>query len=285
MSVLLAALAGMLVIAGVVLALPTTRFPPRGLRRPKRPFTATIRFIPARTRVLVLAGLAAGVVAAAISDVLVLIVVVPIAVVGLPALLGKPDTRERDMLSAVEAWSRSLAAGSATGRLTLRDVIAVTRTSTPPVLRPAVDRLHARMASTWTTAGALRAFAAELDSAWVDEVTIYLIQAADYSSAGLAEALHAIAGNLAAQVRLRAEVFKERERPRRVMIQITAIAASTVALVILFARTPQLAAYSTPIGQLLLTLVLTVLVALLVWARHIGRSRPEARFLLIGEQS
>lgn len=285
MSVLLAAIAGMLLIAGVVLALPTTQFPTRGLRRPRRTLAARIRSIPARTKVLVLAGLAAGAVAAAISDVLVLIVVVPIAVVGLPALLGKPDTRERDMLSAVEAWARRLAAGSATGRLTLRDVIAVTRTSTPPVLRPAVDRLHARMASTWTTTGALRAFAAELDSAWVDEVTIYLIQAADYSSAGLAEALHAIAGNLAAQVRLRAEVFKERERPRRVMIQITAIAAGTVALVILFARTPQLAAYSTPIGQLLLTVVLTVLVALLVWARHIGRPRPEARFLLIGDQS
>lgn len=285
MSVLLAALAGMLLIAGVVLALPSTRFRTRRLRRPRRTLTARIRSIPARTKVLVLAGLAAGAVAAAISDVLVLMVVVPIAVVGLPALLGKPDTRERDMLSAVEAWSRSLAAGSATGRLTLRDVIAVTRTSAPPVLRPAVDRLHARMASTWTTTGALRAFAAELDSAWVDEVTIYLIQAADYSSAGLAEALHAIAGNLAAQVRLRAEVFKERERPRRVMIQITAIAAGTVALVILFARTPQLAAYSTPIGQLLLTVVLTVLVVLLVWARHIGRPRPEARFLLIGDQS
>ena len=285
MSVLLAALAGMLLIAGIVLALPTTQFPTRDPRRPRRTLAARIRSIPARTKVLVLAGLAAGAVAAAISDVLVLIVVVPIAVVGLPALLGKPDTRERDMLSAVEAWSRSLAAGSATGRLTLRDVIAVTRTSTPPVLRPAVDRLHARMASTWTTTGALRAFAAELDSAWVDEVTIYLIQAADYSSAGLAEALHAIAGNLAAQVRLRAEVFKERERPRRVMIQITAIAAGTVAIVILFARTPQLAAYSTPIGQLLLTVVLTVLVALLVWARHIGRPRLEARFLLIGEHS
>lgn len=285
MSVLLAALAGMLLIAGVVLALPTTQFPTRGLRRPRRTLAASIRFIPARTKVLVLAGLVAGAVAAAISDVLVLIVVVPIAVVGLPALLGKPDTRERDMLSAVEAWSRSLAAGSATGRLTLRDVIAVTRISTPPVLRPSVNRLHARMASTWTTTGALRAFAAELDSAWVDEVTIYLIQAADYSSAGLAEALYAIAGNLAAQVRLRAEVFKERERPRRVMIQITAITAGTVALVILFARTPQLAGYSTPIGQLLLTLVLTVLVALLVWARRIGRPRPEARFLLIGDQS
>ncbi len=285
MNILTAALAGMLLTTGAVLALPGTRFPPRPAGRPRRRPTAAFRAIPNRTKALVLAGLAAGMIAAAVSGVLVLVLLAPIAVIGLPALLGKPDTRERDMLSAVEAWSRSLAAGSATGRLTLRDVIAVTRTSTPPVLRPAVDRLHVRMASTWTTADALRTFAGELDSAWVDEVTIYLIQAADYSSAGLAEALHAIAGNLAAQVKLRAEVFKERERPRRVMIQITAITASTVALVILFARTPQLAPYSTPLGQLLLTLVLAVLTALLVWARRIGRPRPETRFLLIGDQS
>ena len=285
MTVLLAALAGMLLATGVVLALPGTRFPTRRGGAPRRRRGAGLSAIPRRIRVLALLGLAAGVVAAAIAGVLVLVVVVPIAVVGLPALLGKPDTRERDMLSAVEAWSRSLAAGSATGRFTLRDVIAVTRTSAPPALRPAVDRLHARMASTWTTARALRAFASELDSAWVDEVTIYLIQAADYSSAGLAEALHAIAGNLAAQVKLRAEVFKERERPRRVMIQITAITAGTVALVILFARTPQLAPYSTPVGQLLLTVVLTVLGGLLVWARRIGRPRAETRFLLVSEQS
>ncbi len=285
MTALLAALAGMLLASGVVLALPGTRFTSRRGGSKRRRTGAGLSAIPRRIRALALAGLAAGVVVAAISGVLVLVVVVPIAVVGLPALLGKPDTRERDMLSAVEAWSRSLAAGSATGRLTLRDVIAVTRTSAPPVLRPAVDRLHARMASTWPTARALRAFAGELDSAWVDEVTIYLVQAADYSSAGLAEALHAIAGNLAAQVKLRAEVFKERERPRRVMIQITAITAGTVALVIVFARTPQLAPYSTPVGQLLLTVVLSVLGGLLVWARRIGRPRSETRFLLVGEQS
>lgn len=285
MTGLEAALAGMLLTAGIVLALPSTRLPARPRSAPRRrPLAAHIAAVSRRTRVLAAVGVVAGVVAAVVSGVLILIVVVPVAVVGLPALLGKPDTRERDMLSAVEGWARSLAAGSATGRFTLRDVIAVTRTATPPVLAAAVERLHARMSTTWTTSRALHAFAAELDSAWIDEVTIYLIQAADYSASGLAQALEAIAGNLAAQVKLRAEVYKERERPRRVMIQITWITGATLALVILLGRTPQLAPYSTPLGQTLLVAVLTVLTGLLLWARHIGRSRPEPRFLLAREQ-
>jgi archaellum biogenesis protein FlaJ (TadC family) len=283
MTALLAALAGMLVVTGIVLALPTTRLPARPGNR-HGGGTSPMRWVaalPRRTRVVAVVGVVAGLLAAALSGVLVLIVVVPAAVIGLPALLGKPDTRERDMLTAVEAWSRSLAAGSATGRLTLRDVIAVTRTAAPPVLRPAVDRLNARIATTWTTSRALQAFADELDSAWVDEVTVYLLQAADYSANGLAQALDAIANNLASQVKLRAEVYKERERPRRVMIQITGITGITLALVILFARTPQLAPYATPLGQTLLVAVLAVLTGLLVWARHIGRPRPEPRFLLV----
>ena len=287
MTTIVAALAGMLIVAGIVLALPTTRLPARAPASRGRAASPEwwLVALSRKTRLLAVFGIAAGLVAAALSGVLVLIVVVPAAVIGLPALLGKPDTRERDMLSAVEAWSRSLAAGSATGRLTLRDVIAVTRTAAPPVLRPAVERLHGRIAATWTTTRALRAFADELDSAWVDEVTVYLLQAADYSASGLAQALEAIAGNLAAQVKLRAEVYKERERPRRVMIQITWITAGALALVILFARTPQLAPYATPIGQALLVAVLAVLTGLLVWARAIGRPRPEPRFLLVGDRS
>lgn len=279
-----AVIAGMLLAAGVVLALPGTRLPAR--RRRARPgLMQRVLAVPRRVRLLAALGLAGGFAAALLSGVLLLVVVVPVAVVGLPLLLGRPDTRERDLLSAVESWTRGLAAGSVTGRLTLREVISVTRTAAPPAIRPAVERLHTRMATTWTTSRALRAFATELDSAWVDEVTVYLIQAADYSAGGLAQALDAIAGNLATQVKLRADVYRERERPRRVMVQIVWITAATLTLVVLFARTPQLAAYSTPLGQVLLAVVLTILAALLLWARHIGRPRPEPRFLLVGERS
>jgi tight adherence protein B len=282
MNALTAATAGMLLTAGIVLAiraLSPTQGPARA-SRPARSFRRLAGRVPRRVLVLLAVGTVAGVLVAVLSGVGVFVVVVPAAVVGLPALLGKQDRRERDLLSGLEAWARTLAAASGTGRLTLRDVIAVTRTSAPAVLRPGVDRLERRMTTTWTTTDALRAFADEHDSAWVDEVAIYLIQAADFSSSGLAAALNGIADLLAAQVKLRADIFRERERPRRVMIQITAITAGTAALVVLFARTPQLAPYSTPIGQALLLIVLSTLVGLLLWARWIGRPRPDSRVLL-----
>lgn len=287
MNALTAATAGMLLTAGILLTVRSLR-PTRG---PVRPSTRAVSLrrlagrVPRRVAVLLAVGVAAGLLVALLTGVGVFVVVIPAAVVGLPAMLGKQDTRERDLLSGLEAWARTLAAASGTGRLTLRDVITVTRTSAPAVLRPGVDRLDLRITTTWSTADALRAFASEYESAWVDEVTIYLIQAADFSSSGLAAALNGIADLLATQVKLRAEIFKERERPRRVMIQITAITGATVALVVLFARTPQLAPYSTPVGQAALLIVLGVLAGLLVWARWIGRPRAETRVLLTEDRT
>lgn len=283
MTQLLAFAAGALVLGGIIgaAAALTPHAPKPAVRRRSR---ATLRarwaaFSP-RTRVLVLLGLAAGIFAAVLSDVLVLVLVVPIAVIGIPMLLGKPDTRENDLLAALEAWARSLSSASATGNLTLREVIIVTRTSTPQVLRPGVDRMVQRMQTAWSDAAALRAFADEMGSAWVDEIVVYLVQAADFTPRGLAEALEGIADNLSDQVQLRASIVKERARPRRTMTQIAWITGLTVALIVVFARTPQLAAFSTPLGQVLLVLCLGAMAGLFMLARHLGRTPSEPRFLL-----
>lgn len=279
----LAFLGGALIVTGIVLGVLAFRPPapkPAVQRKQRRSLREQWAAITPRSRALAVVGLVIGVIAAAISNVIIFVVVVPVAMVGIPAVLGKPDTRERDLLSALEAWSRSLASASATGRLTLREVIVVTRTSTPEILRPSVDLMVQRMTTAWSDADALRSFAEEMRSSWVDEVAIYLIQAAEYSSDGLADALEAIADNLADQVKLRGEVYKERERPRRAMTQIAVITAVTVALVVLFARTPQLAPFSTLIGQVLLTIVLAVMAGLFLWARYLGRTPAEPRFLL-----
>jgi hypothetical protein len=286
MNPVLAFLGGGLIALGLVLAVLAFRPPapkPAVQNRPRKSLRQRWAAVTPRTRTIIVLGVIAGIVAAVISNVLVLIVIVPIAVIGIPVLLGKPDTRESELLSALEAWSRSLSAASATGKLTLRDTISVTRTSTPEILRPGVDRMVQRMATSWTDVDALQAFATEMDSAWVDEVTVYLIQAASFTPRGLAEALEAIADNLADQVKLRGDVYKERARPRRAMVQIAWITGITVALVVLFARTPQLAPFSTPIGQLLLTGVLAFMAVLFMAARRIGRMPSEPRFLLTGE--
>ncbi|MBF4570805.1 type II secretion system F family protein [Plantibacter sp. VKM Ac-2880] len=232
-----------------------------------------------RTRMLVIIGVAAGIISAAVSGIIVTAFIVPAAIIGLPTLLGKQDTRERDLLSALEAWSRALSSATATSSLTLREVFGVTRESTPAELRVGVDRMYRRMSSSWTNADALRAFADEMDDVWVDEVVIYLIQAAQYSPGGLADALEGIADNLANQVKLRMNIYLEREKPRRVLVQMTIITVVVLAGTVLLARTPQLEIYSTPFGQMILLIIAASCAALLLWAKGSTRVTPEPRLV------
>jgi protein-S-isoprenylcysteine O-methyltransferase Ste14 len=286
---LYAVLTGVMVTTGILmLVFPFRPAPER--RSYRSPFRQRWAFVTRRTKTTILLGLILGVVAAAISGIVILVVVVPAAVIGLPLLLGRPETRERDLLSALDGWARSLAAAAETGSFTLREVIGITRGSAPPVLRVAVDRLNQRMAGSWSTGDALRQFAAELDSAHIDEVVIYLIQAADYNAGGLSTALDAVAEMLADQAKQQLETAIERDKPRRSLLTMTGIIAVVLIGIIVFSHTTQIGLYRTPLGELILTIILGVFVLLLVWAKAQSRVNPEARMIVpappaAGEQS
>ena len=277
---LLAALAGAAIVGGVLVLIrafqPAPPPRPRSQRRATRPLWSRAT---TKTKTSLLLGVLVGFVSATQSGIVVLVIIVPAAFVGLPMLLGKQDTSERDLLSALEAWTRSLAATADTGAFTLREVIHLSRTAAPPILRVTVDHLNNRMSGSWTNSDALRAFADELNSAWADEVVIYLIQAAEFNAGGLSAALEALADNLATQVKQRRLIYNERDKPRRTLVTMTAIAGTSVVGVILFSGTPQLATYSTPGGQILLTLIIGVFALLLVWAKAQTRTVPEARVI------
>lgn len=284
MNGLMFVLIGATVAAGVVLlgvALNPNYRDPEMLR--SRSLVARARRRLARisksTRVRIIVAIVAGIVAAGLSGIIVTAAIVPLAIIGLPMLLAKQNTRERDLLTALEAWSRALSSATATPGLTLREVFGVTRESTPEILRVSVDRMYRRMSSSWSNADALRAFAAEFDDVWVDEVAIYLIQAAEQSAGGLADALEGIADNLAKQVKLRMEIYLEREKPRQVLLQMTGIAALALGGTVLLARTPQLSVYSTPVGQIILLLITASIAGLLLWAKATIRFVPEPRIL------
>ena len=109
---LLAALAGAIFVTGIILLIRAFRpAPPKPVSKKTSGPTLAQRWkaVSRRTKNTIILGLIAGVAAAAISGIILLLVVVPAAVIGLPLLLGKQDTRERDLLSALEAWTRSLA--------------------------------------------------------------------------------------------------------------------------------------------------------------------------------
>jgi hypothetical protein len=140
--------------------------------------------------------------------------------------------------------------------------------------------MYNRMNASWSPAAALRAFAEEMDNAWADEVVIYLIQAAEYHAGGLSTALAGLADTLATQVKARMVIYTERDKPRRTLVTMTGIIGFVLAGIVVFSRTPQIAAYSTPAGETILTIILAVFLLLLLWAKRQTHTSAEPRIII-----
>jgi len=277
----LAAVGGAVFALGLVLVVAWFRpVPPKPVRtRQRRSLRDRWAGITPRTKATLALGGVVGLVVAAITQILVLFIAIPAAFVGLPALLAKPSTRENDLILALETWARSLASTAETGAFTLREVVGISRTAAPDILRDPVDRLYARMSTTWSAPAALRTFADELDSPDADEVVIYLVQAAKFSSGGLAKALSSVADALAEQAKLRIEMLAERDRPRQVLTQMTLIVAILIVMFVGFGG-EGMSFYRTPAGGLVLALIIGLFVLALIWGKRVSKVKPYPRIIL-----
>ena len=277
------ALAGALIVAGIIgLAV--------GVRpRPERPaaprHTAStpwrrlsrLNRLSQRTRLLLVGGLVAGLAVALVTGWLIAAVIAPAAIAGLPVLLSAPASRARiDRLEAMEEWTRALA-GVLTVGVGLEQALIATQRSTPVAIRPEVSRLVARLRARWSTEGALRIFADELDDATGDLIAANLILGARRRGAGLASILESLAESVAADVRARRQIEADRAKPRATARWVTLI---TVAVLAVLALTGSyIEPYATPFGQALLMLLLTLYVATLVWMRRMATGAPLPRFI------
>lgn len=271
MIVLIPALAGALLVAGCICLVvglrPTQRVPAR--RRARR-----VLRLSRHTRLLVLSGLGAGVVAWLVTGWVLALVVIPTAFVGLPTLLSSSSAAVRiERLEAMEEWTRSLA-GVLTVGVGLEQALVATLRSTPAPIAPEVTRLVARLRSRWVTEDALRAFADELDDATGDLVAANLILGARRRGAGLASVLEGLAESVAADVRSRRQVEADRAKPRATARWVTLISVGV--LVVLAISGSYVEPYRTPFGQVILIVLLSAYVATLIWMRQmaVGRNLP-----------
>lgn len=277
----LAALAAAGLMGGIIMAVLYFRpGPEKEARAPKPTLTQRWNAISEGTRQRLIIGAVLGLLLAFLTKFPVLVVVVPAALVWLPLLLSNPPTKERDLIVALENWARALAAGVGANKYTLKDVIGVTRGSAPGILQGPVDRLYARMMSTWTVKDSLRKFADELNSPAADEVLIALIQAAEFNGGGLETALKGIAENLHVASKNMLEVDVERAKARDTMRIMAVFIGFTVVYLVFFGGSGQLDFYRTPLGVIAMLIVLSGFVGLMIWAKAITRVRPEPRILI-----
>ncbi len=279
MSTFLGGVAGVLVVGGILLMTIGLRRVPVGLptarSTPERRVRAMRRVSP-RTRLLLLAGLAAGAATAAATGWVLAVALFPLALAGLPALLTPDPPTEIARLEAMEEWTRSLA-GVLTAGAGLEQALIVTLRSAPAPIEPEVSTLVSRLHARWPTEEALRAFADDLDDATGDLIAAKLVLATRRRGPGLASVLESLAESVAADVRARRTVEADRDKPRATVRWITVI--TVVALTLLALNTSYIEPYRSPLGQLLLAVLLGIDVACLIWMRAMTRARPAPRFI------
>ncbi len=274
MIVLVPALAGALVVGGLIALFVGLR-PSPVVERPSR--QRKVRTLTKQTRMLLLGGVAAGVVAFLVTGWVLALVVVPVAFVGLPVLLSSSSAAQRiARLEAMEEWTRSLS-GVLTVGVGLEQALVATLRSTPAAIAPEVTRLVARLRARWPTEEALRAFADELDDATGDLVAANLILGARRRGAGLASVLEGLAESVAADVRARRQVEADRAKPRATARWVTLISVGV--LVILAVSGTYVRPYQSPLGQVVLVVLLSLYIATLVWMKRMALGRAMPRFL------
>ena len=281
---LLSALGGAMVIGGligIVVGLRKVPPPPRGPSRAgagrRSGLVDRATSMSKRSRIALLAGFVAGVVVALLTGWLIAALLIPAAVVGLPVLLSTPPSSARvDRLEAMEEWARSLSSGLTAGRGLDQALIKSLRT-TPDSIKPEVGRLVNRLWAQWPTERALRAFAEDLDDATGDLLVANLILGARRRGAGLTSVLDGLAESVAADVRARRQIDADQAKPRTTARYVTLFTFGVLGFMALTGE--YIEPYSTPLGQVILALLLTAYVATLFWMRSMATAKPLPRFL------
>lgn len=279
MTAVLAALSGALIVAGVLGIIAGARPAPPRPPAPARPSVWRCRWraVPRPRRWAALAALVVGVLAAVVTGWVILIVLLPAAVLGLPLLLAtSAETGRIARLDALAEWTRNLS-GVLTAGQGLEQALIASLRSTPAAVRPPVARLVARLRARWPTDEALRAFADDIDDATGDLVAAALILGARKRGPGLAAVLTGLSESTAAEVRARRQIEADRAKPRATARVVTLLSSGALGVLALTGQF--LAPYGTPIGQMVLLVLLGCYIAALLWLQRMAASTPPPRFL------
>lgn len=286
---LLPALGGAMIVAGligIVIGFRKVPPPPPGPTRTgtlgrRGGLLDRITSMSRTTGISLLVGLTVGLVVALLTGWLIVVAVIPAAVVGLPVLLSTaPSSARIDRLEAMEEWARSLSSGLTAGRGLDQALIKSLRT-TPEPLRPEVSRLVNRLWAHWPTERALRAFAEDLDDATGDLLVANLILGARRRGTGLTSVLDGLAESVAADVRARRQIDADQAKPRTTARYVTLFTIGVLGFMALTGE--YIEPYGSPLGQVVLALLLSAYVATLVWMRSMATAKPLPRFLNAAE--
>jgi tight adherence protein B len=189
--------------------------------------------------------------------------------------------RQLRKIEAIAVWTESLrdTAAAASG---LEQAIPATVQSAPDLLRKPLRDLSARLAGRVPLPEALARFADDLDDAAGDMVVAALSLNARQRAGGLQRILTALAMSARAELEMRRKVEHERRALRGQAQRIAGLVVGFVVLQAIFAR-GWVEPYSSPAGQLALSVFIAVFLAAFMRMRSLANTKPPTRFLTSAE--
>ena len=235
------------------------------------------RAVSVRRWIVVLVAAGSAVAATLWTGWPIMLLIVPTAVLGVPALLATPPPRELELLEALDRWVRGLAATMSAGR-SITDALRAGARNAPDQLREPLVLVVRRLDDRWSAPAALLAMADELGSADADAIIASLVLAAQRGGQGAVTTLAALADSIQERLKVMREVEAERAKPRYVVRQVTLITLVVLGAAALFGR-EFFRPYGTPTGQIALIALVALYAGSLLRLKRMTIPRQRARIL------
>ncbi|KAA1427205.1 type II secretion system F family protein [Nocardioides antri] len=180
-------------------------------------------------------------------------------------------------LEGLAAWTESLR-DTVAGAVGLEQAIPATSYAASPAIRDDLTTLADRLRVRMPLPEALRRFAEEVDDAGADLIIAALMLNARLRGPGLREVLTSLARSARLELEMRQRIYASRASTRR---SVTIVVGVTVAFVVgLRVFNPAyVAPYSTPVGQVVLLVIMMIFAAGVMWLRALAKDDTPGRFL------
>jgi Flp pilus assembly protein TadB len=190
---------------------------------------------------------------------------------------GAVGRRQLGKIEAIASWTESLrdTSSAASG---LEQAIPATVSTAPALLRGPVRDLAARLDGRVPLPEALARFAEDVDDPSADMVVAALLLNSRQRAGGLERILTSLAESARTELEMRRKVEHERRALRRQAQRIALTVLAFAALQAVFAR-DWVRPYSTPGGQLVLAVLLTLFIAAFARMKSLSATEAESRFL------
>lgn len=251
---------------------------------PKRPGVSLRDRLQGSARRALL-GAGAGLVVLLLTSWPVLAIAVGALVWFSPMLFGGLASEKRAMarLEGLAAWTESLR-DTIAGAVGLEQAIPATAYAASPAIKPALVRLTDRLRVRTSLPSALQVFADDLDDPSADLIVATLILNARLRGPGLRDVLTSLAKSARADLDMRRRIAASRSSTRRSVQIVMAITITFVLFLSIFNRS-YVEPYSTPVGQVVLLVVIGLFGGGFVWMRRLSEFETPDRFLLAKQEA